>query len=175
MSAILTYTGRTVDVLVPDPEEISPIDIAHALSNLCRFTGHTRHFYSVAQHSVLVASLLPRELRFMGLMHDAAEAYVADMATPLKNLLPGYHALEAAVWKAICLRFGLPVELPPEVKHADLVALATEKRDLMPECKTVWPSLIGIEPCPRAVVPLRPEAAKFIWLTAFDIEGGGYR
>jgi hypothetical protein len=160
-----------VDVLTPDPEAINQIDIAHALSNLCRFTGHTRHFYSVAQHSVLVANLLPRELRFMGLMHDAAEAYVTDMATPLKNLLGNYRELEASVWEAVCIRFGLPLELPPEVKHADLVALATEKRDLMPEHAEVWPSLVGITPSPRAVLPLMPEDAKFIWLEMFETLG----
>jgi len=157
---------------MPDPAEINPIDIAHALSNLCRYTGHTRHFYSVAQHSVFVANLLPRELRFIGLMHDAAEAYINDIATPLKNLLGNYREIEARAWKAICIRFDLPLELPPEVKHADLVALATERRDLMAEHAEVWPSLAGINPSPRAVLPLMPEDAKFIWLNAFVTLGG---
>lgn len=168
MSAILTYSGRMLDVLTPDPEDINPIDIAHALSNLCRFTGHTRHFYSVAQHSVLVASLLPRELRFMGLMHDAAEAYVADMSKPIKNLLGNYRELEASVWKAICIRFDLPIDLPDAVKRADTLALGMEKRDLMPEHPEVWPLLAGLTLPPTPVLPLGPEDARFIWLEAYD-------
>ena len=71
MSTILTSAGRMVDVAGLNHEDIDPETIAHALSNLCRFTGHCRTFYSVAQHSVLVASLLSRELKFAGLMHDA--------------------------------------------------------------------------------------------------------
>ena len=173
MSAILTHTGRMVDLLTPDPDQINPVDIAHALSNLCRFTGHTNCFYSVAQHSVFVANLLPRELRFMGLMHDAAEAYVADMATPLKYLLSSYREIEMRVWTAICIRFGLPIELPPAIKHADFVALATERRDLMPDHPEPWPCLLGVIPAKHAVLPLSPEDAKYIWLETFETLRGG--
>jgi len=172
MSRILTYTGKMFDVLAPDPASVDPVDIAHALSNLCRFTGHTRHFYSVAQHSVLVANLLPRELRFAGLMHDAHEAYIQDFATPLKNVLPGYREMEGPVWAAVAARFGLPEELPVEVKRADLVALAMEKRDLMPQHPEEWPALHGIIPLPGPVLPLAPELARWLWLDLFQSLGG---
>lgn len=168
MSRILTHTGRMVDLLAPDPDDIDPRDIAHALSHLCRFTGHCLHFYSVAQHSVHVACLLPRELRFVGLMHDATEAYVADMATPLKNLLPGYQEIEAGVWAAVATRFNLPQELPPAVKRADLVMLATEKRDLLPNHPEPWPSLANVQPDPHPVLPISPDLASFLWLETFQ-------
>ncbi|HKK06533.1 MAG TPA: hypothetical protein VKA50_11875 [Gammaproteobacteria bacterium] len=92
MSWILTYTGRRVDLLDPDPATIEPEDIAHALSNMCRFNGHCRHFYSVAEHSWHVALLVSRENALQGLMHDAAEAYVADITRPLKPYLTNYAA-----------------------------------------------------------------------------------
>jgi 5'-deoxynucleotidase YfbR-like HD superfamily hydrolase len=136
MSWFQTVSGRTIDLTKPPaswPFVIS--DIAHALSNTCRWGGHARFFYSVAQHSIIVANSLPTpELQFMGLMHDAAEAYVGDMIGPLKRLesLSGYKALENAVHDAIATRLGLPIGFQeiPEVRNADLRALATECEDL---------------------------------------------
>ena len=95
----LTTTGRQFWPASPDPEQIQIEDIAHALSNLCRFGGHTREFYSVAQHSVLVSQNVPDDLRLVGLMHDATEAYCGDMIRPLKNVLPEFKELENGIWK----------------------------------------------------------------------------
>lgn len=172
MSTILTSAGRMVDVAGLNHEDLDPETIAHALSNLCRFTGHCRTFYSVAQHSVLVASLLPRELKFAGLMHDATEAFIGDMSSPIKALLPFYISLEKVVWWAIAKRYHLPKELPGAVKLADLRALATEKRDLMPVNPERWPVLDGIEPDLQPVLPVDPEMAKFLWLSMFNQLGG---
>jgi len=84
--AVSTKSGRRVALLNPSPSQIVIGDIAHGLAHQCRFNGQTSKFYSVAQHSVLVASILPRELRLAGLLHDASETYLGDVVQPLKEL-----------------------------------------------------------------------------------------
>lgn len=135
---IVTFTGRTIAPLNPSVDKINIVDIAHATSNLCRFTGHVREFYSVAQHCVFVSYYANREDALWGLLHDASEAYLADMARPIK-LQPGfgevYKAAEATIMRAICDKFGLPHDMPDSVRHADDVLLRTEQRDLMPNLR----------------------------------------
>lgn len=175
MSWMITATGRKVH---PDDLAVADIaidDIAHHLSMLCRFAGAVREFYSVATHSVLVADLVRErargqvpqaelvELELQGLLHDAAEAYLCDLPTPVKDQLGEYKAMERGAWMAIADRFGLPHGHHPHVKHADLVALATEKRDLMPHHAEPWSVLEGIAPhafrrC-RSVAPAIAKAA----------------
>lgn len=128
---ILTHTGKTFDYLNPKKEQVCIEDIAHALSNICRFTGHTRKFYSVAQHCVLASYIVPVEYAFQALMHDATEAYCNDIAKPLKMILRDYQIIESRVEKVIFEKFGLPFALDESVKHADLVMLITEQRDCM--------------------------------------------
>lgn len=150
MTWMQTATGRKVDFLKPDPASIAIEDIVHALSRICRFTGHTREFYSVAQHSLWVE----RRVRLLGgshaeqraaLLHDATEAYVNDLSAPLKALLPSYREVEQRIWQAICERFDLPPRLPAVVKRADLEALMLERRDLLGEPLESWgPELEGI-------------------------------
>lgn len=148
MSWILTRTGQRFDLLAPRAELISTLDIAHALAHACRFGGHTRHHYSVAQHSLLVASIVPDGLQLTALLHDATEAYIGDMVRPLKALLPDYSEIEHGIWLAICERFNIDPNLPTSVHEADMIALATERRDLMPEHGETWPCLAGITPLP---------------------------
>ena len=83
---IETYTGKKVYPLRPDEETLCVEDIAHALALTCRFGGHCSEFYSVAQHSCLVSDLCPDGLKLAGLMHDAAEAYLGDVVSPIKPL-----------------------------------------------------------------------------------------
>lgn len=119
-ATIRTASGRTVQLLAPKPEDIVVADIARALSQQCRFLGHLVAFYSVAQHSVLVSRLVPQEDALEGLLHDAQEAYLGDVVSPLKHsaALAGYRALEA-VWEAtIQTRFGLK-PMPESVREAD--------------------------------------------------------
>ncbi|WP_217476583.1 phosphohydrolase [Stutzerimonas stutzeri] len=170
MSWILTHTGKRFDLLAPRAELISTIDIAHALAHVCRFNGHTRHHYSVAQHSLLVASIVPAEHQLAALLHDATEAYVGDMVRPLKALLhdateayvgdmvrplkallPDYSEIEHGIWLAVCDRFNIDSTLPTSIYQADMIALATERRDLMPEHAESWPCLAGVKPLPATL------------------------
>jgi hypothetical protein len=125
-------SGEFFDLMNPDPAMVRVEDIAAALSKLCRFTGHCSKFYTVAQHSVLVSSLVPPELARWGLFHDAAEAYLGDVASPLKALLPDYKEIEHRVEQVVFEALGLHGPMPPEVKHADTVALAAERLSLLP-------------------------------------------
>jgi uncharacterized protein len=171
MTTMLTHSGLRVDLLDPKPEQITMVDIAHHLAHICRFTGATDDHYSVAQHSVVVANLVPKELFFAALLHDAHEAYIGDISTPVKQAL-GSDVLETIRIKldvAICARFSVERDLlrHRDVKHADLVALATERRDLMPpDGPEVWPMLRGIEPQQATLTPLDAYEAKERFLSA---------
>lgn len=132
---IETRSGRRVDLLKPTPEMIDIDDIAHALSNICRFNGHTRRSYSVAEHSVFVAMHVPQQLTLAGLLHDAAEAYIGDITRPLKLLIRElYGPIEAGFERAIGDKFNIDPQLfhHPDVVKADLLALSSEKRWLLP-------------------------------------------
>ena len=125
---ILTYTGVKFTPMTPRIKDVRITDIAHALSQICRFTGHTSEFYSVAQHSLAVSYMVPQELALWGLLHDATETYLTDIALPLK-VLPEYdfyRAAEKRLSDVIMTTFGLPVEEPPEVKAADREACKQE-------------------------------------------------
>jgi len=128
---IQTFTGLQFSFSEPHPDQVSIFDIAHALSNTCRYAGHPNKFYSVAQHSVLVSQLVPPQYALYGLLHDAAEAYINDIPAPAKELpeLQGYKLLEDKILKVILEKYGLS-ELPDEVKIADVRLLITEKKVL---------------------------------------------
>jgi hypothetical protein len=121
-----TYTGKKFYPYDPRPEQICIEDIAHGLSMLCRFAGQCRFFFSVAEHSIAVARLLPANLKLFGLLHDASEAYLADLPRPVKAGLPEYKAIEANVARVIAEKFELPFPMPPEVKAADQALLKDE-------------------------------------------------
>lgn len=134
---IRTFTGRKLywDRIAEHDYNIE--DIAHALSMKCRWSGHTSKFFSVAQHSVLVAALVPPEHQLNALLHDASETYMPDFPSPLKWYLRdlGFMVLsdiEKDVERAIAAKFKLQYPRPACIKVADLQLLATEHRDLMP-------------------------------------------
>jgi len=120
-TAVRTYHGLIVDVLNPDPTQIFIEDIAHSLSQLCRFGGHTDQLYSVAQHCVIMSELdfIPEELRMTALLHDAPEAYMVDVPRPLKRLLDKYMEIENNMHQVIAAAFGLPYPFPEIIHHAD--------------------------------------------------------
>lgn len=141
---ILTWTGKQFWLTDPRPEDVCIEDIAHALSNICRFGGHSKRFYSVAEHSMSVANGVPASVKAWGLMHDAAEAYVGDVTSPLKRSIgmEGYAEIENRILMTIFERFGLAAGkelwLPKAVKEVDFKMLMTERRDLMPVSPHKW-------------------------------------
>jgi len=134
---IRTFTGTYIDPLNPSPAQICIEDIAHALSFIPRFGGHTQVFYSVAQHSLYVSDLIRRHhpddflLQLQGLMHDAAEAYLMDLPSPIKHHMPLYIHNEQKVMRAICRRFSMEFPFSEEVKRFDQQALEFEFANLM--------------------------------------------
>lgn len=171
--------GQRFSLAEPDPASITPEVIAHALSHLCRFTGHVSHFYSVAQHCVMVSRLVPEQYAMAGLLHDASEAFIGDISSPLKWLLNAQglgvvYEVEARIHHAIAKRFGL-IEWDlhrPEVKLADLVALSTEARDLMPMQIPDWGYGDLPAPAPVRIWPWSPLRARAEWMVRY-VELGG--
>ena len=160
-----TVSGRWVNPFDPDPGQLDAGDIARALANQCRFGGHSRVFYSVAQHSVIVSELVEQrggdvEDVFAALMHDASEAYLGDMPHPLKHRSPlgaAFKDAEEHLERAIRDRFGIKRDVP-EIKRADRALLATERRAFSAE-DWHWPELDGVEPLDLELTALSPDEA----------------
>ena len=167
---IITHTGKWFNVLEPNSDDVDIEDIAHALSNQPRFTGHTREFYSVAQHSVLVAENCPSEYALIGLLHDASEAYLSDIARPVKkhpSLEPAYISIETDLTMAVFDKFGIPIaytDLPQDVIDADNLLLRTEARDLMPATFPVYPG----ETLTEEIIPWSLRRAKREFIRKFE-------
>jgi hypothetical protein len=131
-----TVTGRKFWPLDPRKSEVHGFDIAHALSNICRFGGHTRQFYSVAEHSVYVSHAIDPEHALWGLLHDAAEAYLGDIIRPIKPYIAMYKVREERVMRVIEQFYNLPPEPKEIVKRADNAVLATEGRQVFSDNMT---------------------------------------
>jgi hypothetical protein len=133
--AFQTNSGTLVYLTDPKKEQICIYDIAHNLSHQARYNGALDQFYSVAQHSVYVAEYMESQghdtnMCLKALLHDAHEAYLGDVVTPLKVLLPDYMVIEQNLDDVICDKFKVPRGMPPELKEADKIIYATEVRDL---------------------------------------------
>ena len=129
---IKTYTGKFVNPFDMRDEDFDIEDIAHALSNLCRYTGHTKFFYSVAQHSVYVSQHFSLRYAKIGLLHDGAEAYINDLASPIRRhpQLAGYNQLERELLARLLRHFCGIVEVPEEVRDVDSIVFTTEAHQL---------------------------------------------
>lgn len=163
-------TGELFSILDPDPSMIRPEMLAHSLSHICRWTGHTVSFFSVAQHCVQVSRLVPPELALTGLLHDASEAFIGDVSRPLKDIMeelaPGVlRDIEDNLHRAIAARFGTLFPHPPEIKIADNVALATEKRDIL-DITEEWYGLP--QPEEERILPYGPTSARRAWMARFN-------
>lgn len=169
MSYIQTLSGKKFDYLNSTTDDVEIEDIATALSHICRFSGHLPEFNSVAQHSVLCSQIVPPEFAFEALMHDAAEAYCQDVPAPLKALLPDYRRIEERVEQLIRAKFSITPGMSAVVKYADLVMLATERRDLDIDDGSLWPCLEGIPASDIIqIVPLRPGQAYGLFINRFN-------
>lgn len=130
-NCIRTFTGIYMNVFEPTLEMISIEDIAHALSNQCRFGGHLRMFYSVAQHSIHCYQLVSAEYQLQALMHDASEAYLMDIPSPVKHRLNNYCEIEDNLMKLISQKFHFDYPLQEPVKKIDKQMLQLEWEELM--------------------------------------------
>lgn len=170
--SIVTFTGKAVNPLDPDPETIDIIDIAHALSRMPRFTGHCRgdHAYTVAQHSVLVSCELPPKHALTGLLHDASEAYLGDLARPIKldkGLGAMYRMVESRLMGTIADKYGIDWPLPVRVKQADDQLLRAEVRDLMADHK-LFNGLKRGKAYIRTITPWPPRMSYDMFLLRFE-------
>lgn len=160
-----TYTGRQFWPLDPRPDEIAIEDIAHALANTCRYNGHCNTFYSVAEHCVILSGFAAPENKLCALLHDAAEAYLADVPRPVKKYLPGYSLIEATLDAVIATKFSLPWPWPQEIKDLDNRILADERDQLMATPPADWglplPPLNAFLPC------WEPDEAEQVFLHTF--------
>lgn len=126
-------SGIFFSIKNPKVENIYANDIAHGLSLLCRFNGQINEFYSVAQHSVEVSKIVPPKYAMYALMHDASEAYIGDVISPLKRILGDTYAnIEYKFMKVVARKFDFKMgkNASKEVKKADMIMLRTEMRDL---------------------------------------------
>lgn len=164
---ILTFTGRKFWPLDPRPEDVSIDDISHALSMMCRYGGHCKMFYSVAEHSLRISQALPSEYRLKGLLHDATEAYLCDLPSPVKRYMPEFKDAEKLIDKVIWEHFGLDLEEPAIVKEYDTRILADEMRVLMPPEDSM--RVNHLEPLGVPIVGYSPTTAESLFKQQFNI------
>lgn len=176
---ILTYSGSQ---FVYDYEsKITIEDVAHSLARIVRFTGHVKTWYSVAEHSLRVCELAMvlsekesdderARIAKWALLHDAAEAYIGDINSPLKKWLRRHtnalEELEARIMDQVRVQLELEGDAPAIVKQCDMILCATEARDLMPDAHTGWLATLP-EPLPRTIIPMPVHHAEHAFLTAY--------
>lgn len=165
-------SGRKFWPLDPRPEEIHIEDIAAALSKLCRYGGHCKRFFSVAEHSVLMAHAAPDGMRLSALLHDASEAYLSDVIRPIKSHLTNYLTIEADLERAIARRFTLPFPLPAEVKALDERIIADERDQAMLPAPQTWAQWTPVPPLGVTIEFWTPQKAEYEFLAAFRRYGG---
>lgn len=165
-----TATGREFWPMDPRPHEVFIEDIAHALSMICRFGGHCRRFYSVAEHCVLISRAAPAESKLWALLHDAPEGYIGDKIRPLKPYLGGYREAEQKIMRAICVRFNLHLDQPAIVKALDLALLMDERDQAMAAPPQAWD--VDVEPLGVELQFWSPTRAKREFLSTFKKLGG---
>lgn len=166
-----TFTGRSFYPLDPHADEVDILDVAHGLSHACRYGGHVRRFYSVAEHCVLVAMHVAPELRREALLHDASEAYLGDMVRPLKHTpeMTPYRVAEDLVQRAVFERFGITStpESHAAIKVVDDRILLDEINELMHTPSAYTERMRQVEPLGVTINGLPPSVAKRVFLDCF--------
>lgn len=168
---IQTFTGKRFYVLDPRPADVDIRDIGHALSLQCRYGGHARFFYSVAEHCVILAMWVwattkNAKLAFAALMHDAAETYLPDLARPTKHHMPEYTAVEARLESVIFPIFSVgQVELDL-IKEFDTRILMDERKVLF-DVPLKWGT--DNEPLGVRIFGWHPSMAEREFATMFNI------
>lgn len=172
---IHTYSGNRFYALDPRPEDINELDIAHGLAKTCRFSGQCDKYYSVAQHSVVMADWLlshtnDYELVLWALLHDAAEAYVTDVPRPIKKALPEYRAIEDKILETIAVAYGLSAGVPQKVKELDKHIVADEALYLF-DTEVPWVNNYNLVGIPEWwILPTWDwERAKTEWLSRMNM------
>lgn len=166
---MLTHSGRQFWPTAPAIDDLDIEDIAHSLGMLCRYNGHTRRFYSVAEHSVLISQAVPPSAALWGLLHDAAEAYVGDMVRPLKRQLPQFSAIEDQILLLLAVKHDLPWPMPEVVHEADNRILLTERTALLNLNGHRWhESVEALQPLPVEVTGWHPHHAKDRFLQRYE-------
>lgn len=190
---IQTYSGVAFDLANPRPEMVRIEDIAHSLATLNRYTGHAAWPYSIGQHSLMVAEIVAAtapELALAAMLHDSPETYTNDLSSPIKWMMRQredagpedngqvFLELEDSIERVIHQRFAIKLDAAARrlIKHADLVALATEKRDLFgPPPRTGWGDATGFTlppPLEQKCTRMRWDFIESLFLAAFDRYGG---
>lgn len=166
-NTILTLRGGFQFDLAGDKFDMPIATIAYHLSHINRFNGAVGQ-YSVAQHCVQVAALLPQHLKLSGLLHDATEAVLCDIPAPLKRMLPDYQRIESRFQDAVDRRFNVKTR-HKRVREADLCMLAAEARDFGLDIE-----LPGFEPVSAKIKPWPAATAQQAWLASFHAFKGTY-
>ena len=176
MSWMSTWSGKRVDIAKPRMQDIDIRDVAHHLSLLCRFNGACSYHYSVAQHSLLVASILPPHLQFWGLLHDGPEAYYGDIIRPFKHkdimkpVRDMLHAFDTVFYR----RFGLLTDeerylgLPPAVRRADEAVCLAEGLAMMTNGTDGWKLKLAREPAVVVIIQQEPESMERAFVDAYE-------
>lgn len=165
-----TFTGRRFWPLDPSADDVCIEDIAHALSMQCRFNGHCKVFYSVAQHCCHVCDLIAErepERAFAALMHDAAEAYTGDIIRPIKHSIAGFDTVDFMIEQVIAEKYGLRVGMAAIIKWADIVMLKNEHAQLM-HGRNEWPSCDQVDGPVVNITSWQPVLAEFEFLNRFN-------
>lgn len=161
------YSGEPFYPLKAQPEDVDINDIAHSLGMVCRYAGHCRRFYSVAEHSVLLSRAVDPEHALVALLHDSTEAYMGDLVRPLKSQLPSYIAVEHRLWHVIATKFGLPGVIPQQVKEYDYRIVEDEREQIMAPSRLPW-STNGCAPLGVYIEGWDPLQATRMFLARFN-------
>lgn len=178
--SIQTFSGPMFWPLDPRADEVRIEDIAHSLSMQARYNGHGARFYSVAEHSIHISIAAQTrsaergagaeeaaEAGLCGLLHDGSEAYVSDVVTPVKRMVPAFESFEDKIAAAIAERFGLVLPMPAIVHELDKRIVADERAALMKPGFATWHDAAPVEPLGIRIACLSPAVAEALFLARY--------